>query len=172
LYNVGECNIIWEIIVMRKRKYMKIEEYIEQIEGREPDVGGGNSKGYLFDDVILLSGRYDKEQKDHIISKMKEAKKLGVSLCEILEYKISEESNKQYKKGFMLQERAVGRPVHESVPGSKRNSVKTPEERAKLNEECVAKNLQEYDVLKDVPEEQYSKFIQDWITLKTLRNKC
>jgi|GEM_PF-3014004 len=144
---------------------MNIDKYIEISKNRKFDTQGGNSKCHIFDEHVLLNGRYNKKEIDEVIKKTNDAKLLGASISQILEY-IIEDELEMYNNGYMLQERANGKPIHKTTSNREINMAKTEEEKNQIKMKNVSGNLEELEVLNNVKQEQYDKFIKDWLNIK------
>ena len=136
----------------------KIVNLIKQVEGREPDTKGGMKQCYYIDGYALLKDSgIDSEKLRQVIEIQRRLKEEGVNVCTTLGFVTAKEDrNKEFKSGYILQERAEGKPIHKIIDWSI-----TEQEAEEIRNEYVEKLEQ----LKGENQAFYDKFVSDWIAI-------
>ena len=138
-----------------------IVELVKKVEGRKPDAKGGNKQCYFIDGYALLKDpSIDDEELKQVAKIQIELKEKGVNICTTLGLvTLKEDKDKEFKRGYVLQERAKGKPIHKS---ESRIWSKTKEEI----EEIRNQYMEELEQLKMEEQTFYDKFVSDWIEIK------
>lgn len=138
---------------------LKIVNLIKQVEGREPDAKGMNKQCYYIDGYALLKHfGIDGEKLRQVIEIQRRLKEKGVNVCTTLGFiTAKEERDKELKSGYILQERAEGKPIHKMRDWS----IITEQEAEEIRNEYVEKIGQ----LKGENQAFYDKFVSDWIAI-------
>lgn len=131
-----------------------IENLIKQAEQSEYDAKGGNKKCFLFGDYALLQGTFDEDKLKQLMEKGKEFKVRGINIARTLDYRLIDG-----QKGYSLQERAIGTPLHNMVHWS----VKKGQEEFEIQKNAYSDRL---STLAEENQEIYDKFVHDWIAIQ------
>lgn len=131
-----------------------IEKLISIAEQSEADAKGGNKKCFLIGDYALLQGTINEEETKRLMEMGNDLKSKGVNIARTLDYKIT-----NGQKGYSLQEKAVGTPLHNMVHWS----VKKGSEEFNIEQKSYSDRLSS---LTQENQEFYDKFVQDWVELQ------
>lgn len=139
----------------------RIDELIEKAKSMVPNAKGGNKKCFLIgNNALLKTNGINEEELKRVMDIEIELKKKGVNLVQTLEYQIYSEdigTAKEYKRGYILQEKANGEPLHKTENILKMTSA----QRSEVEAEYVNR-------LRELQNEQgefYDKFVSDWIEI-------
>lgn len=133
-----------------------IDKIIEISKNLEASESGGNKKCFFVEDYALLQGDFSEEEIKKVIKIQDELKNRGVNLAKTIDYRITEDSDKKYKKGYSLQEKAKGELLYDTnirrnLRKDKQNTLNGYFNRLKsLNSE---------------KQEFFDKFVQDWMEI-------
>jgi len=112
---------------------------------------GNNSKVILFGDVVLIKTKVSEEELLRAQQKIKDAKADGIDTPAILDYKIIGEPDSKGKcECYILQERALGKEFLDIGMTA-------------VDESDIPREMADFA---NAPQEQYDKFISDWVTLE------
>ena len=131
------------------------------------DSRGGNSKAYLIDDYCVLKthnialyySEKDKLPFDSIIKKINGLKESDVHVVPVLGFyydKINDYGDCAYAQGYIIQEKAKGSELY---------SDKYPKQYGEVSQENIDYLQNRVNELAHAPQEQYTKFIQDYKTI-------
>jgi len=130
----------------------KIDELITLAEQTSENAKGGNKKCFIHGDNALLYGTIDEKNMQALIQLTQDLKSRGVSVARTLDYKITEGT-----KGYSLQEKAGGTPLHNRVRWN------APKEEIPMEKQIYTDRLKE---LSGESQEFYDKFVQDWLAIQ------
>lgn len=138
---------------------ISIDDYISKVQGLVPDAKGGNKQCFFVDGYALLkTNSINEKELASVMPIEKELKEMGVKISTTLDYRVnSEDEGKEFKSGYILQERAQGHVLHKT------------ETYHKMSKEELEKSNQEYigtlRSLQGEKQELFDKFVSDWIEI-------
>lgn len=147
----------------------EIHNLIEQTKNMKTDLHGENSQCYLIDDKALLHGFYKNDHIETLMSETALLDKQGIRVPKIFDYHLSDDTNQiGYHKGWILESKMKGQPVHQMPTYQMISEVKNTDEllyNYNIEINHAAQYEKELYKLSKAPKKQYATFLNHLIEI-------